>query len=840
MRQNSTPLTMLSKEDLDMAYKSALEAMRELNRKGVAYESLSREFDDPVEQKLLRNLGLAAGILQDSKLRKDVDLQAQKAAGGQPASMVAPVPAAVKLPPKPATVMPGQTVSRLPGLSVAVQPAIESSASPTRKISPVPALNKRPEVDRQTYLERLAAAKNKRIASARPSQEPLTPAQPPPPSIPAQPSATSQTLAAASSQNPPPAQVSVQSDPRADTPAGPKPISRSDEIDSVPKEVSTPTKANPTKTDLVRQRLEALKRQAQEKEGAQQNTSDRDSPQISPLKDQQNSGSAAEKPTTIQSTQNGGSVVKESVQSFHLPGLTTTFSAAQPNDGPSPSPPKSAVSLTSESISESARSMGSLGLPRPGLRKRPVSADFLDTTSTKKPYAGPIMQEETCVIELSDDESEGEIDDDEIMTDANPAISRAESFMPPLTVARPHHVPRMPRAEFHNPDSLREATEKVEAEKRALLDRIARAEKRQREKASNAATPVQTPPRHSPIREQPTPPVPSTTAVKSPAGPTQTIDVMDTHSDPDAYQVKLKKQAELDAAVASNQSKMEELRRQMQALEEENRQKMQDRDNLARELQRLGVDTAGMSHSDLQATKDRIENQIAQNDVVMEDVDARTEAGAEASHRVVEQNLPASKSQDDVSVQRSDLEEGEWRSSEIGNSPPETLPPLANLPTSHPVDLSTGRPGPDASIALDEIPSQDSELTRILQRPHTANSLSSGEIIEDSPMILDLDEPEQEIIQGPSNDDVFAKTLNQEAIELSTAEGAERRASADESNDDEDYEPELTINDSAPTEAGPLTVHHAVKACQDVMGLQSLTMRRTKRRVLGLLRTKAR
>jgi hypothetical protein len=864
-RQNPNPLTMLSKADLDTAYKSALEAMRELHRKGVAYELLSQEFDDPVDQKLLHDLGLAAGVLQDSTVeKKDGDLQAHKAAGSLPASTMARVPPAVKQETKPDAVMTGQTVSRLPGLTVAIQSTSESSASP-QKVSPIPAPNKRTEIDRQKYLERLAAAKNKRIASARPSQEPPTPAQPPPPSIPARPSATSQPLAPASSQHPAPVQHAVQPDPKADSAAEPKPVSKPEEMDSVPREVPMPTKTNPTKTDLVRQRLEALKRQILFKvEVAQQNalSSDGNSPQKSPMKDQQNSGLAAEKPMTIhQPMDYDGSGVKELVQSTHLPGLTTSFPAGQQNDVPrnSPSPVKSAVSQSSESIPESSRSMGSLEPPRPSLRKRPVSADFLDTTSTKKPYAGPIMQEdESCVIELSDDESEGDIDEDEIMTGVNPAISRIErSFMPPLTAPRLPHAPRMPRAEFQNPDSLREATEKVEAEKRALLDRIARAEKRQREKASNAATPVQTPSRRSPVIEQPTPPVLSTAAVEAPAGPTQPgaststrrNDMSDTSADLDAYQVKLKKQAELDAVVASNQSKMEELRRQMQALEEENRQKMQDRDNLARELQRLGVDTVGMSHTDLQATKDRIEGHIAQNDVAMEDVGVHAEAGAEGGHAMVDLPEPRPISRDDVSVQKSDLEEGEWRSSEVGITPPETqdaVPTLANLPTSHPVNLPTERPGtraPDAPIALDEIPSQD-YVSRILQRPRTAdsyNSLSSGEIMEDdSPMILDNDEPEQEIIQGSSNDDILAKNLDQEAIELSTVEAVERQTSADESNGDEDYEPELTINDSAPTEAGPLNSHHAVKACQKVMGQQSLMLCRTKRSTLGSLRMTAR
>jgi hypothetical protein len=707
--------TMLPIADLNTAYNTALEAMKELQRHGVRYEQLEREFYKPQDQKLLRGLGVAAGLLKDDR-NNSVNHQATES---QPKL-------ALKTGPKP--VVTG-TALRLPGLTVATR-SDSSSASPTMKVSPAPSANRRvlSEVDRKNYLDRLAAAKKKSI-SAGPS--PLMATAPAPPSVPAQPLATPQA---------PSREVPSQHSATAQD-AGPeaKPTSKAD---SVPNEAPPLIKTNLAKTDLVRQRLDALKRQAALKEG--------NSPK-SPPKEMDASG-------------------LNDLVSPSLPGLTTTSLSGETLKTPT-SPVKSALSQSSESISERARLLSSLEPTRPGLRKRPVSADFLDTTTSKKPYVGPIVQEdETCVIELSEDESEGEIDEDEPMTDET--TTRIERSFMPLTAPRPYHVPRIPNPGFKTPDSLREATQTLEAERRALLDRIARAEKRQREKASNAPTPAETPSGRSPLKEE---------SASSPA-----VEPGPSNTGLDSYQIKLKEQAALDAVVSSNESKMEELRRQMQALEEETRQKVQDRSNLARELERLGVDTVGMSHTDLQATKDRIEHQ---NDVAMDTV--RTEAGAEAGPA---EDLAVARpiSRDDASVKRSELEDGEWPSSEMGNSPPEIPLPL----TSHPVDLP-GRPM-DMPVALEE-PPQYSE------RPHTAdtyNSLSTGEIMEDDAMVLDNDDPEQEIIQGPSTADVSTPE------EVSAAEG---RPSTDESGD-EDYEPELTINDSAPAEP-PLALH-AAKARQ--------------------------
>jgi hypothetical protein len=570
-----------------------------------------------------------------------------------------------------------------------------------------------------------------------------------------------------------------------------------------------PAKTNPTKTDLVRQRLEALKRQnamskppvaSQEPAPSTGGNSPGDS-----LKDQSNPAEMPQPRTVEPDDVAERRELAQSIISPSLPGLTTSFG---PNDGPknSPSPVKSAVSQSSESVPDGVWLMNSLEPPRPNLRKRPVSADFLDTTATKR-RAGPIMQEEeTCVIDISD-ESEDEADEDQVMSDDSPLPPTAR----PATVS---HVPRMPKAEFQNPDKIREATERVEAERRALLDRIARAEKRQREKASNGPTPAQTPSRRSPsIKEQPA-------AAEAPVKRKDVLDdVLSRRSGlGDAYQVKLKAQAELDAVVASNESKMEELRRQMQALEEENRQKKQDRENLVRELQNLGVDTVGMSHNDLQATKDLIENHIAQTkDLVMADADVRTEAGAEDPS--VEQERRAILPDD---VQRSDVEEGEWRSSETGNSPERPLPGSRSIPTSHPADPSAASRAQDLNTVRLQ-PAASQELA--LQRPYTAdsfNSLSSGEILEDdSAMILDLDEPEQmEIIQGrevfSSSVDVFAKNHGQDAISAVDENVERQETSADESNGDEDYEPEFTINDSAPAESGSLALHHAAKACHRI------------------------
>jgi hypothetical protein len=83
-------------------------------------------------------------------------------------------------------------------------------------------------------------------------------------------------------------------------------------------------------------------------------------------------------------------------------------------------------------------------------------------------------------------------------------------------------------------------------------------------------------------------------------------------------ELKRKRQAELDADVAMNRARIEELQREMRKLEEENVRKTQDRQQLAKELEDMGIDTEGMSHEDLQTTKDEIDQQQA----VTSEVDA--------------------------------------------------------------------------------------------------------------------------------------------------------------------------------------------------------------------------
>jgi hypothetical protein len=442
----------------------------------------------------------------------------------------------------------------------------------------------------------------------------------------------------------------------------------------------------------------------------------------------------------------------------------------------------------------------------------------------------------------------------------------------------------MPKSEYQTPDEIREARERVEAEKRALLDRIARAERRQKEKAHNGTgTPIRTPSRHSPgAREQGSPSGAASIAVETPTVemeapavvtmPEVSPSIKDREISAslssrrsnslldDAYQVKMRKQAELDADVASNESKMDELRRQMRALEEENRRKIQDRDNLARELESLGVDTVGMSHTDLQATKELIESQMVQNndDVIMADVDARTDAGAEPERSLVEyaeeEKLSNSPSQpviqSDVGVQKSDLEDGEWRSSEIGNSPAgdemlnvaQDLAPSYPLPNPHSLgDPSSKLPETQAEDIPDggdlyEVPSQHVEADQRNgeHRPNTAdsfNSLSSGEIIEDdtdtSLHPSEPSEPQRQTIQEEeevvSSSDILAKhDIQQEvkpnytADEVLAKRAPVEQTSADESHGDEDYEPEITINDSAPAESVPSISDEPAKVCHDI------------------------
>jgi hypothetical protein len=65
----------------------------------------------------------------------------------------------------------------------------------------------------------------------------------------------------------------------------------------------------------------------------------------------------------------------------------------------------------------------------------------------------------------------------------------------------------------------------------------------------------------------------------------------------------------LDASLASNAARLEQLRKEMEQLEAENMKRMRDKENLIKELENLGIDTEGMPHEELQAKKDEIVQQ---------------------------------------------------------------------------------------------------------------------------------------------------------------------------------------------------------------------------------------
>jgi len=85
--------------------------------------------------------------------------------------------------------------------------------------------------------------------------------------------------------------------------------------------------------------------------------------------------------------------------------------------------------------------------------------------------------------------------------------------------------------------------------------------------------------------------------------------------DPDASgEWKKKRRAEIqsdlqnrDLDLGSTAAKIAEMERQLALLHEDRTRKQQAREQLAKELEELGVDTEGMSHEEMQATKDDIE-----------------------------------------------------------------------------------------------------------------------------------------------------------------------------------------------------------------------------------------
>lgn len=223
------------------------------------------------------------------------------------------------------------------------------------------------------------------------------------------------------------------------------------------------------------------------------------------------------------------------------------------------------------------------------------------------------------IIEVSDDESNGsdmDIDDDQ----APPGSS---TIRQPL-VSVPGFPPRQaPASAVSTPGPQTPATlartgelstkeQELAALKLTLKKKLA--EQKRIKEAAGAATATTSAAAASTTAPQDTPSKPQQTTRPPPAvAPTLPVQASSSSGE-SSRDRKRRRRTEiqeqlpsLDDEIASNEAEMARLAKDLERLKANNERIMQDKQRLTKELEDLGIDTEGMSHADMQATKDEIE-----------------------------------------------------------------------------------------------------------------------------------------------------------------------------------------------------------------------------------------
>jgi hypothetical protein len=465
----------------------------------------------------------------------------------------APIP-----PPKEAVVTP--SVPTQVSASPAVQqpkpaPTIKTNMPAVSAPNPVPS-----PVDRKDYIARLQAAKlAKQAAAAKPSPPQATP-----------------PVAAA-----PPAPP-IQNSQAAPIPATKPPVSAEQRART---------------TELIKQRLEAMKAKQQPTPVVNGSASAPSLPQ---------------KPETPQQATSGTTTPINQSYVSPFPGIPGLFM----------NPPPSFIS----------NSNGKASVPQ----KRPAPSDHTEVSTPRgsvTPFTRPLgdsphsYPEEPMIIEVSDDESNGsdmDIDDDQAPSKsavAPPSTGNQHQFPGPIPdfPSRPTSV--LPGSSaVSTPGPQTPATQAREQELKKKEDQLAAmrltlkkklAEKREKDKAAAAAA-ASSPAPQSALTGNAT-----AAKIQSPATTRASDDAMNDASDL-IRDVKRRRREEIqsklpsfDAELANNTNRMAQLMKEMELLRTQSERIQEDKERLTRELENLGVDTEGMSHAEMRAKKDEIDHEMS-------------------------------------------------------------------------------------------------------------------------------------------------------------------------------------------------------------------------------------
>ncbi|KAF1931920.1 uncharacterized protein M421DRAFT_417653 [Didymella exigua CBS 183.55] len=333
-------------------------------------------------------------------------------------------------------------------------------------------------------------------------------------------------------------------------------------------------------TELIKQRLEALK--AQSKQAATQKSGLSQSPQLPPAP----SANAPAPQTPAPSFSN-------------IPGLFMHGRSSSGNGASTPSSQPQAVP-----------------------QKRPAPSDTSVSTppGSVMPYNRQFGQsphphnEDSMIIEVSDDESNGsdmDIDEDQ-GSSTSTAIRQAPTSIPGFT-PRQYPVPAAASA-MSTPGPQTPATlartgelstkeQELAALKLTLKKKLA--EQKRIKEAAEAASAATTLQQGTPSKQAQLTPLARTQEAAAPA-------TGYSRDRKRRRRTEIQEQLPtLDDEIASNEAEMARLAKDLERLKANNERIMQDKQRLTKELEDLGIDTEGMSHADMRATKNEIERAIS-------------------------------------------------------------------------------------------------------------------------------------------------------------------------------------------------------------------------------------
>lgn len=539
--QAKPPQAKAPVKEMDLLQQQRDEAkqfIRLLNSHNIGYHALAKE---NVDVELLRGMYRSMNLPSEPEpipLPKTNGTAAPKSSNG-------PIEALPKAPP------PSGSQKAVPTVSTNIAAASAANAAPS-------------PVDRKDYLARLQAAKLARQSG---------PAKPSPPHK----SSPGEVLSSATGV-------------------------------STPQATMTPTRKQPVtdeqkarQTELIKQRLEALKAQTKQSAAA-------------PNSAMQSSGSSQIMATQPHTPGPGISLQQAAAPGF--PGIPGLF--------------MNAPSSLSNGTTTPSRQPQSVPQKRPAQSDTEVSTPRGSVTPYNRPFGQSpyVQQEDSMIIEVSDDESNGsEMDIDDDHASSGPPVIRQAPISIPGFPPRQAPVPAASSA-VSTPGPQTPATlartgelstkeQELAALKLTLKKKLAE-QKRIKEAAEAAAASAAT--HGASSNQSQTKPSQATSAQQAQAASRSresaatTTTQAGTSTGDSSRDRKRRRRTEiqeqlpsLDDEIASNEVEMARLAKDLERLRANNERIMQDKERLTRELEDLGIDTEGMSHADMRATKNEIE-----------------------------------------------------------------------------------------------------------------------------------------------------------------------------------------------------------------------------------------